>query len=234
MATKNIHPSLARLYQETGLKKPSELALKLNIGASTVTNWASRGVSKDGALMASEIFGVNANYILTGNFVEPTVHASQINSGNFHNSHISQNVNTPFINYEFPQQAVTPIRLYENANIDNIGRYPVAKNLIERMGKPTSLFAVTVVGREMQPLLMDKAMVIADESKAEIGIVDGQIYALQIGESIRCRYLGIVWGGRVRVHSEQNKDGEILDQADFDKHFKVLGGVIWQSSFFNW
>ena len=161
-------------------------------------------------------------------------HTVQVNSGNFHNSSINQNVNSPVIDYGIPQQDLIPIRFYENANISNPDRYPVAKNIIEQMGKSTLLFAVPAVGREMQPLLMDKAMVIADESKAKIGIIDGQIYALQIGESIRCRYLGIVWGGRVRVYSEQDKEGEILDQADFDKHFKVLGGVIWQSSFFNW
>lgn len=160
--------------------------------------------------------------------------ANQVNSGNFHNTQVSQNVNSPFINYKAVQQDLIDIRFYENANINNTGVYQVSKNLIQQMGNANRLFAVPVLGRDMQPLLMDKAMVVADESKADYGIVDGQIYALQIGESIRCRYLGIVWGGRVRVYSEQNEEGEILDQTEFDKHFKILGGVIWQSSFFNW
>ena len=160
--------------------------------------------------------------------------ANQVNSGNFHNTQVSQNVNSPFINYKAVQQDLIDIPLYQNANIAKIGTYPVSKYLLQQMGNPSTLFAVPVVGRDMQPLLMDKAMVVADESKADYGIVDGQIYALQIGESIRCRYLGIVWGGRVRVYSEQNEEGEILDQTEFDKHFKILGGVIWQSSFFGW
>ena len=199
-----------------------------------------RGVSKSTSKIVelASLYKVNPEWLSSGigDMVldNQHIHASQVNSGNFHNSQISQNVNSPFINYKAVQQDLIDIPLYQNANIAKIGTYPVSKYLLQQMGNPSTLFAVPVVGRDMQPLLMDKAMVVADESKAKIGIVDGQIYALQIGENIRCRYLGIVWGGRVRVYSEQNKDGEILDQAEFDKHFKVLGGIVWQSSFFGW
>ena len=199
-----------------------------------------RGVSKSTSKIVelASLYKVNPEWLSSGigDMVldNQHIHASQVNSGNFHNSQISQNVNSPLINYKAVQQDLIDIPLYQNANIAKIGTYPVSKYLLQQMGNPSTLFAVPVVGRDMQPLLMDKAMVVADESKAKIGIVDGQIYALQIGENIRCRYLGIVWGGRVRVYSEQNKDGEILDQAEFDKHFKVLGGIVWQSSFFGW
>lgn len=160
--------------------------------------------------------------------------ANQVNSGSFHNTQVSQHVNSPFIDYKAVQQDLIDIPLYQNANIAKIGIYPVSKYLLQQMGNPSTLFAVPVVGRDMQPLLMDKAIVVVDKSKLEIGIYDGQVYALQMGESVRCRYLEMLSGGRVRVYSEQNKEGETFDQEQFDKHYQILGGVIWQSSFFGW
>ena len=64
--SKDIHPTLARVYEISGFTKPSQLSNSLNIGASTITNWAKRGVSRDGALLASEKFGASADYILKG------------------------------------------------------------------------------------------------------------------------------------------------------------------------
>lgn len=220
-----------------GFKSQAQFAEKIDRPASYISQ-IKKGKDKQGKEinMGSDF----ARHIETelglefGWLDNPHTVVHQVNSGNFHNSQISQNVNSPYIDYKFPKQDLTHIRLYENANVGMIGSYPLAKNLIEQMGKPTSLFAVPVMGRDMQPLLMDKAMVIANEDKLSIGIYDGQVYALQMGESIRCRYLEIVSGGRVRVYSEQNKTGETFDQADFDKHYQILGGVVWQSSFFNW
>lgn len=199
-----------------------------------------RGVSKSTSKIVelASLYKVNPEWLSSGigDMVldNQHIHASQVNSGNFHNSQISQNVNSPFINYKAVQQDLIDIPLYQNANIAKIGTYPVSKYLLQQMGNPSTLFAVPVVGRDMQPLLMDKAIVVADKSKLEIGIYDGQVYALQMGESVRCRYLEILSGGRVRVYSEQNKEGETFDQERFDKHYQILGGVIWQSSFFGW
>lgn len=61
-----MHSSMKRLQEVAGTTKKSDIALDLNVGPSTVTNWANRGVSKEGALAAAEKYGANANYILTG------------------------------------------------------------------------------------------------------------------------------------------------------------------------
>lgn len=61
-----MHDSMKRLHEITGITRKSALAKKLKVSPSTVTNWGTRGVSKEGALDAAEIFGVDANYILDG------------------------------------------------------------------------------------------------------------------------------------------------------------------------
>lgn len=58
--------SLDRLYEVMGTKTHTQIARELNVGSSTVTNWAKRGVSKEAALVAAQKFGSSANYILNG------------------------------------------------------------------------------------------------------------------------------------------------------------------------
>lgn len=57
-----------RLLAATKLK-PAELARKLDESEQTMTNWGKRNVSKSGALKAEEVFGISANWILTGSNV---------------------------------------------------------------------------------------------------------------------------------------------------------------------
>ncbi|MGP5296774.1 S24 family peptidase [Psychrobacter faecalis] len=68
-----MDPSMLRLQEIAGTNKKSKIALDLNVGASTVTNWAKRGVSKEGALAAAEKYGADANYILNGLSTTSTV-----------------------------------------------------------------------------------------------------------------------------------------------------------------
>ncbi len=68
-----MDPSMTRLQEVAGTDKKSKIALDLNVGASTVTNWAKRGVSKEGALAAAEKYNADANYILNGSLPATTV-----------------------------------------------------------------------------------------------------------------------------------------------------------------
>ena len=68
-----MDPSMVRLQEVAGTNKKSKIALDLNVGASTVTNWSKRGVSKEGALAAAEKYNADANYILSGMSGKPSV-----------------------------------------------------------------------------------------------------------------------------------------------------------------
>lgn len=61
-----VHDSLKRLHEISGIKAKGLLAKQLGYGPSVITNWAARGVSKEGALLAAEIYNSDANYILHG------------------------------------------------------------------------------------------------------------------------------------------------------------------------
>lgn len=61
-----MHPSMRRLQEVAKTDRKSDIARNLNVGASTVTNWSNRGVSKEGALAAAKKYQADANYILNG------------------------------------------------------------------------------------------------------------------------------------------------------------------------
>lgn len=70
MAKKHRHETLERLFRAVApleIKGPSALAHAMRLGAEQiVTNWGTRGVSKEGALKAQRLFGVNAQWVLSG------------------------------------------------------------------------------------------------------------------------------------------------------------------------
>lgn len=64
-----MHPSMARLYSYTkllGHTQPSQLARLLNVSQQTITNWESRGISRAGLIECQRVFGVQANWLDTG------------------------------------------------------------------------------------------------------------------------------------------------------------------------
>ncbi|WEN13682.1 S24 family peptidase [Rhodanobacter sp. AS-Z3] len=61
------HPSsirLAEAAERMGDSSPTAIARRLNVSVQKVSNWISRGVSKEGALEAQAAYNVDANWIL--------------------------------------------------------------------------------------------------------------------------------------------------------------------------
>lgn len=70
MTHRSIHPTAERLmFAAKKLRKaegPSDVARLLNVSPQKVTNWLSRGVSKEGMLDAQRLIGCNATWLQTG------------------------------------------------------------------------------------------------------------------------------------------------------------------------
>lgn len=68
---KSMSDSARRLYEFAQKARPdiasqADLARTLNTSSMLIHNWEKRGVSKDGALLAEELFGCSAIWILKG------------------------------------------------------------------------------------------------------------------------------------------------------------------------
>jgi phage repressor protein C with HTH and peptisase S24 domain len=63
---KTLHPSVARLYAvaaDNGDDMPARVAERLRVSPQTLNNWESRGISKEGALQAQDVYGCDANWL---------------------------------------------------------------------------------------------------------------------------------------------------------------------------
>jgi len=64
-----IHPSMSALYQAAVVledAQPAQVARRLDITPQRLQNWESRGISKEGALDAQRIYGVDATALRDG------------------------------------------------------------------------------------------------------------------------------------------------------------------------
>lgn len=61
-----MHESMERLHQVSGLIRKKDIAEKMGVAQSSVTNWGTRGLSEKAARQAAQIWNVDANYLMTG------------------------------------------------------------------------------------------------------------------------------------------------------------------------
>lgn len=66
-----MHPTIERLikfvYTASGMPPSTQQMLSaLGVSAATMSNWKTRGMSKEGALRAEAVYGCSAHWLLTG------------------------------------------------------------------------------------------------------------------------------------------------------------------------
>lgn len=225
---KKIHETLLRLYEVAGTNKPSEVAFKLNTAPATVSNWGERGVSMRGAIKASEVYQTDVNYILYGkttpNLINsPSYHINNQDLTFSDNASFNQNIGNPLVTEEkvtfIPTPAINTqqdISLYQLIFAD--------RNL-------HNIFALRACDDYLQPIIEHNAIVIVEKIAINEPIYNGKIYVLDMQGVIICRYLEQMSGNRIKIFSEKDKQGEIIAKQDFDNEYKIMGRVVWQSSF---
>lgn len=165
----------------------------------------------------------------------------QMNSNTVTNgSSLHQNINTNQCpdrqTTQSSQQQCTEIVYYKHADLTQDSTITITQSIINRVLDilPNELFAFPMVSQDMTPIIASGSLVVADTKKARIPIYDGKIYALKMGDLVRCFYLSQVSADEIRVYSVTDKDGEVLKRADFDNKYQIMGGVVWWSSFMEW
>ncbi|WP_170067362.1 S24 family peptidase [Malikia spinosa] len=64
--TKRLFDALVELAKIDGYKEPGKAAQFLGESAATITNWKSRGISKQGILKANKLFGIDPRWLESG------------------------------------------------------------------------------------------------------------------------------------------------------------------------
>ena len=234
---------MTRLYQavkeKTGTEGQSNLARLMNESPQVIKNWETRGISKQGLVKASRLFGVSTTWIETGApgneamspsnhyFVEPN--ASMLGGFDLWDSE------TPLNDDEVALNFFREVELSAGAGrthvVENGGRkLRFAKSTLRDNGIQAHHAAcVTVSGSSMEPVMQHGTTVGIDTSVTRI--IDGEVYAIDHEGQLRVKLLYRLPGGGLRIRSYNSDEypDEILS-AEQAKSVKVLGWVFWVST----
>lgn len=190
-----MHPSMERAFQASGNMSPTELGLAIDESPQNITNWSKRGISKGGAIKISKIFGVDSNWVLTG---EKAANA-KMNNYEKSNATISSMAVEVYEDGDPVPDGYVAIDYYEDVFVSAGNGYlnlntPSDKKMLfpidlvrECNVQPATTKVIHVRGESMFPKLKDGQAISIDMSATTI--FDGEIYAFQVGDDTKIKYL---------------------------------------------
>lgn len=196
-----MHESMKRLQEVAKTDRNSDISRDLNVGASTVANWAKRGVSKEGALAAAAKYDSNANYILDG--VQSDVPSianlrSKINSiqnGDAHNSPAplgTSNVAMADKSSEVPILSWVAAGSWSNVEAvtfdDAIGKVSRPKNLSKNG------FALIVRGESMLPKFDPDDIIYVEPQTGLLALKNNDLVIVQCNDDTEATFKQLVLG----------------------------------------
>lgn len=78
-----MHPSILRLLDYARRKvrasiDPSDIQKQLGVSVAVMTNWKNRGISKEGAIKAEQVFGCSVSWVMHGSGAEDSASAGNL------------------------------------------------------------------------------------------------------------------------------------------------------------
>lgn len=209
---REIHETMARVFEIAGNPSPSELAKLLDELPQTITNWSKRGISKAGAIKVSAKYGVSTQYVLTGKDAGQRVETAKVQPWDSQTPVDDDEVEVPFYK-DFL------VSCGSGSSAEIIGeatrKLRLSKSTLSNYGvEPENAYALTAFGNSMAPVINPGATVYVDLGRTKI--VDGKIYAINHGGLFKFKYLYRMPKGGVRIVSENKEEypEEILTAED--------------------
>ncbi len=227
------HQTMLRLYQIAKTSKHSQIAKDLNLSPSVITNWAKRGVSKEGALKATEVYGGDANYILLGKKDEIS---------NFRP--ISEwDEDTPLDGdeVEIPYYKTLAFACgHGNENLitedEELRKLRMSRFTLQRLGiYRDNTFSATADGDSMSPTINDGNTIFVDKGRTTIK--DGKIFAVSYGGLHYCKRLYNLPNGGIRVVSDNKEEFpefELTKKEIEEQEFVIIGWIYHWSNTERW
>lgn len=230
---------MMRLYEAarfieklTGESDQAELARLLNESPQTIHNWEVRGLSKEGALNAQEVLGVNATWLNKGTG-QMFISGKNENKSSVINLTDSKNDNEIIISqYETGGSMGVGVEIKDQPGMIQSWRVNhewLQKNL-KGFSSAKNLYIVTGFGDSMRPLYNPGDPVIVDISVNTLDF-DG-IYFFRVANEGFIKRLQRIPGHGIAVISENKayRDWVIDDSMDFEIFGRVLKA--WKSEEF--
>jgi len=174
----------------------SSLARELNTSSQRVKNWEARGLSREGAMTAGELFGVNPNWLRDGTGPVPAVLLSTASPTESERSvHIRESVHEiapGYVRLGLLDAAGDMGDGAENVDFPEVIREMdlaegQLRNLIGFLPRPNRLKLMTGRGISMEPVIKSGDVVIVDTG---IQHFDGDgIYVVNTGSGVQIKAL---------------------------------------------
>jgi phage repressor protein C with HTH and peptisase S24 domain len=236
MKTMNI--KMTRLYEAaraagklTGDTDQAELARLLNESPQTIHNWETRGLSKQGALTAQSVFGVNATWLNSGTG-DMFVSSSNAQFSTLHSTTKKNEHEIVLSHYETGGSMGGGVELRDQPGVIqswNVNQEWLQKN-VKGFSSAKHLYIVTGFGDSMRPIYNPGDPVIVDTSIRSVEF-DG-IYFFRVGNEGFIKRLQRIPGEGIAAISENKAYREwiINDSMDFEVFGRVLKA--WKSEDF--
>lgn len=231
---------LTAAEQIKGWLTPSEVATGLTRGGYEVTpqkltNWKSRGISKEGLLNAAPILGCRIDWLQTGN--GPMRDAAP------HQPGLSQ-IGTPIITWDKPEDlpegefVIVPRFdihvacgnghvVYEEMPMEQGAAF--RSDWVKREGLYLrNLATVRATGDSMEPSIYPGDALLVD--RAQTQVQDGRVFLLRFGDEVRVKRLFKRADGGLRIVSDNGGKypEEVVTAAEME-HIEIIGRVVHKS-----
>jgi phage repressor protein C with HTH and peptisase S24 domain len=104
-------------------------------------------------------------------------------------------------------------------------RYAFRKEWITAKGQPGRMVLMDVTGDSMEPAILDKDVVLIDQSQSEV--IAGAIYAVGIDEEVLIKYIDKE-PGKYLLRSSNDRYRPIeIDFKDESLNVRIIGRVVW-------
>ena len=197
-----MDPSMLRLQEIAGTNKKSKIALDLNVGASTVTNWAKRGVSKEGALAAAEKYNADANYILSGMSGKPSVSDLRAQIQKMQSTTPPPSIDTPEgtkkVPVDYGMSGQMPVISWVAAGSFAEVMPVTIDDAIEWIDRPSNLspraFGLIIEGRSMWPEFKPGEIIYVEPNISPLELKDGALVVIHCNDDKQATFKQLIIG----------------------------------------
>lgn len=216
---------LDRLKEATGATSDQDLAVKLNLSKQSIADARSRKTVPPAWIpKTAQIFGVSTDWLFFGR--EPM-------RGN---AQQAQPLLSPSDSAVTDDEGLIRIPMAEailsagTGSLETSGKmgreYAFRRDFILRKGNPANMVLMRIRGDSMQPEVMDKDMVLLDQSK--IRLQPGPIFAVGIEEAIYLKRVDMLPGQIVLKSVNPAYDPIYIDMGEqMSDLVRVIGQVLW-------
>lgn len=197
-----MDPIMVRLQEVAGTNKKSKIALDLNVGASTVTNWSKRGVSKEGALAAAEKYNADANYILSGMSGKPSVSDLRAQIQKIQSTTALPSIDTPEgtkkVPVDYGMSGQMPVISWVAAGSFSDVMPVTIDDAIEWIDRPSNLspraFGLIIEGRSMWPEFKPGEIIYVEPNISPLELKDGALVVIHCNDDKQATFKQLIIG----------------------------------------